>query len=273
VKSLAGAVLVTGAAVAALTGCGMSFTSTTYHADNTYDVPGQVGKLKMKLDSDNVEIVGSDVAKISVHERLSYSKNRKPTPRHTVEGGTLTLGYECPGGITIGINNCSVGYKVQVPRGTSVEVADSSGTITLVGIGGTVDASASSGNIIGTDLRGAQVTLNADSGQIRLQDVVGSLQAKASSGDIDGEGLRGGKVSAEADSGHVSLKFAAVPANVDVKASSGDIRLWLPGRQSYAVDATADSGAKDVGVSTDPGSPHKVKATADSGNVTITPTP
>jgi hypothetical protein len=271
VKSLASAaVLVTGAAVAALTGCGVHFTSTTYHSDNTYDVPGPLGKLKVKLDSDNVEIVGTDATKINVRERLSYTKNRKPTPSHAVNGGMLTLGYTCPDGITIGSNGCSVAYTVQVPRGTSVEVQDDSGKITLSGIGGTVDASVSSGAIIGTDLRG-QVTLRADSGQIRLKGVTGSLQAKASSGDIDGEDLRGGKVSAVADSGQVRLKFAAVPADVDAKASSGNIQLWLPSGQSYAVEATADSGHKDITVPTNPASPHKIKAVADSGNVTINP--
>jgi hypothetical protein len=269
VKSLAGAVLVTGATVAAVTGCGVHLTSTTYHSDNSYDVRGPLGKLTVKLDSDNVRIVGTDATKISVHERLSYSKNRKPTPDHTVDGGTLTLGYKCRGGITIGFNRCSVAYTVQVPRSMSVEVHNDSGQVTLNGIGGNVDASASSGDITGTDLRGGQVTLRADSGQIRLTGVTGSVRASASSGSIRGEDLRGAKVIANADSGQVSLRFTAVPTDVRVEASSGNIMLWLPGGQSYAVDATADSGNRSIRVPTDLASPRKIKAIADSGNVII----
>ncbi|MDX6429484.1 MAG: hypothetical protein QOE54_1850 [Streptosporangiaceae bacterium] len=269
-KSLAGAVLMTGAAVAALTGCGANVTSTTYHSDNTYDVPGQIAKLKVKLDSDNVQIIGGDTAKISVYERLSYTKNRKPTPRHATDGGTLTLGYHCPDGLTIGFNRCSVAYTIQVPRGTSVEVANDSGKTTLSGIGGEVNASVSSGDIIGTDLRGSQVTLDADSGQIRLKGVAGSVRAKASSGDIEGEDLRG-TVRATADSGNVNLRFTAVPSDVQVTASSGNILLRLPAGQSYAVNASADSGDKHIDVPTDPASQHKIRAIADSGNVIISP--
>jgi hypothetical protein len=271
VKSLAGAVLMTGAAVAALTGCGANFTSTTYHADNNYDVPGQIAKLKVKLDSDEVRIIGGDTAKITVHERLSYTKNRRPTPHHTTEGGTLAVGYRCPDGFTIGFNRCSVAYTIQVPRGTSVDVVNDSGKITMSGIGGDVSASVSSGDFIGTDLRGSQVTVNADSGNIRLTGVAGSVRASASSGNISGENLRGGRVNADADSGNVTLRFAAVPSDVQAKASSGNILLWLPGGQSYAVNASVDSGNKNIDVPTDPASPHKIRAIADSGNVNVSP--
>jgi DUF4097 and DUF4098 domain-containing protein YvlB len=183
----------------------------------------------------------------------------------------LTLGYTCPAGMTIGFNKCSVAYTVQVPRNTSVEVEDDSGRVTLTGIGGTVDASVSSGDIFGTDLGGSQVTLLADSGRIQLNGVDGSLQARASSGDIQADDLRGAKVSANADSGQVRLKFATAPTNVDVRVSSGNIRLWLPNGQSYAVDASVDSGSKSIGVPQDVNSPHKINAAADGGNVTISP--
>ncbi|MGI8328963.1 DUF4097 family beta strand repeat-containing protein [Actinomadura scrupuli] len=270
-KSLAGAVLMTGAAVAALTGCGANFTSTTYHADNNYPVLGQIGKLKVRLDSDNVRIIGGDSATISVHERLSYTKNRRPAPYHTTEGGTLALGYRCPDGLTIGFNRCSVSYTIQVPRGISVDVNNDSGRITMSGIGGDVNASVSSGDFTGTDLRGNQVTVDADSGNIRLVGVAGSVRASASSGNIYGENLRGGKLNADADSGNVTLKFAAVPSDVMTKASSGNIRLWLPGGQSYAVNASVDSGNKNIDVPTDPASPHRIRAIADSGNVSVIP--
>jgi DUF4097 and DUF4098 domain-containing protein YvlB len=164
-----------------------------------------------------------------------------------------------------------VAYTVQIPRNTSVEVEDDSGRITLTGISGTVDANVSSGAIVGTDLRGSQVTLLVDSGQIRLNGVAGNVQARASSGDIQGEDLRGAKISANADSGQVRLKFATAPTDVDVRASSGNVQLWLPGGQSYAVDASVDSGSKSIGVPMDPASPHKIKAATDSGNVTISP--
>jgi hypothetical protein len=47
--------------------------------------------------------------------------------------------------------------------------------------------------------------------------------------------------------------------------------LWLPGGQSYAVDATADSGNRSIRVPNDLTSQHKIKATAHSGNVIINP--
>lgn len=272
-KRILGAVALTATTVA-LTGCTDTFKATTYHEDSNYEVSSSsLSKLDVRADSDNIEIVGTDAAKVSVHERLSYSKKNKPKPEHRTEGGTLVLRYQCPDKFTIGFSRCSIRYQIQVPRALALKVKADSGNLSLRGLSGQIDANIDSGGVKGTGLDGANVTARVDSGGIELAGT-GSANVKADSGSIDLRDLKGRQVVALADSGNVRLRFATAPDSVVARADSGNVRIWLPAahNEKYALTTHADSGSVDRNtIVDDPQSPHRIKATADSGNVTLIP--
>jgi Putative adhesin len=239
---LAGTVLALGA-------CRVSVAATTYHEDHSYGLTA--GALTIDSNSGDLEIVATDAPTISVHERLNFTRNRRPVTVHSVSGNTLSLKYSCPGGLVIGNNECSVDYQVQVPRATPVRVVDGSGNVTLHGLTGALNLQANSGDVTGGDLTGA-VQVTVDSGSITLN------------------GLTGTGVAAQANSGDITLAFTRAPGSVTAGVDSGSVRIALPGDQRYAVDARVDSGTRTVDVTQDPAAPHHVRATAGSGDVTVT---
>lgn len=264
-----GTVALAGIAVAA-TGCSGSFNATTHHEDRHYEVAGPLSTLDVRLDSNEIEIVGADTDKVRVHERLNYSKKNKPTTEHRTENGSLVLRYKCPDKFTIGFSACDVGYKIEVPRKMMLKVRNSSGAVRFRGISGAADISADSGDVEGSDLRGGSVTARVDSGHLELSGA-GDVNAKVDSGSIDLRDLKGKLVQASADSGNVRLRFATAPDSVIASADSGSVHLWLPANVKYAVQAGADSGSVRNHVGDDPASTHRIKAKADSGNITIDP--
>src|ERR1051325_7744734 len=221
--------LVAGTALA-VSACGVNVggPTTVKHEDRAYELKqGPVTQLSLGLDSSTATVVGTDTTKITVHERLSYSKNRKPTPHHTVTGSQLSLGYSCPRGINIGFSRCDVGYRIEVPRAPAINVGSDSGSLSLSGLSGPVSAHADSGSLQLTDYRGAKATLSADSGSIRVDGTTAqsALDLSADSGSIRATGPKGGRGNGKVPSGSFRADFAAPPSFVDITVDSGSVHL------------------------------------------------
>ncbi len=264
-------------AVLAIAGCGVQVGGgATSTEDRSYDVPENgINSLSLRLNWANATIVGTDATKITVYEHLKYSKNRKPTPHHTVTGSQLNLGYSCPRGFNIGFNECSVGYRVEVPRAMAVDVRNDSAALVLVGLGGPVTAHADSGSVALSDFRGPSATLSADSGTVRIDGATGNptLRLNADSGTIRADGIQGGKLTASVDSGSLRAAFTAPPSLVDTTTDSGSTHLNLPTTVGYDIQLTVDSGGKsiDPAIRQQSDSSYKIKARADSGSVAVDP--
>ncbi|MCW2941470.1 MAG: hypothetical protein JWN00_4455 [Actinomycetia bacterium] len=76
---LAGTVLALGA-------CRVSIAATTYHEDHSYGLTA--GALTIDSNSGDLEIVATDAPTISVHERLNFTRNRRPA---RVDSSTRTV--------------------------------------------------------------------------------------------------------------------------------------------------------------------------------------
>ena len=78
-------------------------------------------------------------------------------------------------------------------------------------------------------------------------------------------------MTASAGSGDITLTFTSSPAHVTVSNGSGNVTLVLPpGGTRYRVNASTDSGNRDVNVPTSPAATHVIKVTDGSGNISIT---
>jgi hypothetical protein len=65
--------------------------------------------------------------------------------------------------------------------------------------------------------------------------------------------------------------FTAVPRQVRISDSSGNVKLVLPpGPTHYRISASSSSGQTSINVPQSATSPHVVSVTDQSGNITIT---
>ncbi|TNY37007.1 DUF4097 family beta strand repeat-containing protein [Thermomonospora catenispora] len=266
------ALAATGMAVA-LGGCAL-LDATTYHEDRRYRLPATVSELSLRVGTADVEIVGSDTTTINVHERLSWSKERKPTTTHRHEGRTLVLSYACPDGIAIGVNICSVDYRIEMPRALAARIQADTGDIRLRALAGPLRITTDSGNVTATDLRGGNVDVTTDTGNIRLTGA-GSVRARTDVGNVILARIQGRSVTAATDAGNIQIGYRAdrVPDSVTATTDDGNVQITVPATVGYALDTRTrdDHNRPEVtGLRIDSGSPHRITVTTGYGNISVT---
>ncbi|GAA4989151.1 hypothetical protein HD597_007812 [Nonomuraea thailandensis] len=220
------------ASAALLTGCGLADLAQPGMSESTsYQVTEKVTKLQLKSNSGDAVITETGGTAVRVVETLHWrGEGGKPRPEHKVEGEALLMTYTCPSDWGAG---CSVDYKIEIPKGLSVD-------------------------------------LDAGSGDLTLRNLTGPIDVNAGSGDVDAAGLGGKQVFADVGSGNIELKYASAPDNADLKAGSGDITLSVPDG-AYDVKSEVGSGDAAVTVKKDASSTHKISLTTGSGDITVKP--
>ncbi|WP_157246426.1 DUF4097 family beta strand repeat-containing protein [Nonomuraea typhae] len=225
---LAGGLL---ASALVLTGCGLgNLVGAKAHNKevNEYTVTDKVAKLRLSSGSGDTEIREGSAAAIKIVETLLWNSD-KPKAEHKVEGDALAVTYDCPSSM----DNCSVNYKIEVPKGLALELETGSGDISLVGVTGAIKADVGSGDLAGTRLGGEQVSVTTGSGD-------------------------------------ASLKYTTAPKLVNLVVGSGNAAIELP-EGPYAIDAKTSSGDEAISVKSDPAASRKVTVRAGSGDVSVTP--
>lgn len=202
--------------------CDLRFDFNGQQAVESYDVKDKVAVIEAHTGSGDILVSESDRTGVHVTETLHWNGD-KPADGHSVDGDTLTLAYKC--------DNCSVDYKVEVPRGLAVKIDTGSGDVTLRNLSGQVNAS-------------------------------------TGSGDVDARGLAAEQVKARAGSGDVTLRFSAVPTQVQAETGAGDSRLWVPDG-AYNVNASTGSGDRKIEVLDDDSAPHTITVRTGSGDAEV----
>ncbi len=243
------ALLLTGLAVVALAGCGWA-PDRQLRDERTVETA--VKAVTIEGGAGSVKITGSPDATTHVKRHVRYRRD-KPAATDRVDGDTLILRTNCG-------QACWVDYEVTVP---------SSGDLTIRGASGDVNARASSGEITISDVQGS-VAAEASSGNVQLTGVRGTVSVRATSGDISGQDLRGGHTTARTSSGEISLVLAAAQ-DVDVEATSGDVRVLTAAGQHYRIDTSTSSGDVRAKVTSDPAADHHLKVKTSSGDITVEP--
>ncbi|MEO8662472.1 MAG: DUF4097 family beta strand repeat-containing protein [Bryobacteraceae bacterium] len=117
--------------------------------------------------------------------------------------------------------NVSISYEIEVPADCRVKSHSDSGSQSIEGVKGPVEA-------------------EADSGSIQLRSINGSVNAKADSGSITGTAIAGG-IDASTDSGRIEME-QTVAGPIRISSDSGSVSLRLPSNGGYDVNASSDSG-------------------------------
>ena len=115
-----------------------------------------------------------------------------------------------------------ISYEVVVPAATEVKSRSDSGSQSISGVSGPVQAGADSGEVTLADI-GGSVDASADSGNVKLTNIGESAKASTDSGSIAADGIAGA-FEAHADSGDVRL-IQTAPGDVVVSTDSGSSNL------------------------------------------------
>lgn len=125
--------------------------------------------------------------------------------------------------------------------GGGARVSTGSGGVRLNNIKGRVEASTGSGSIEGTDIAGS-FRGSTGSGGVRLQQTAaGDVDVSTGSGSVTLEGVKG---SVRARTGSGGVEIAGEPiGRWDVHAGSGSVVVRLPSNAAFDLDARTNSGS------------------------------
>ncbi|MFI0479340.1 DUF4097 family beta strand repeat-containing protein [Actinomadura sp. 9N215] len=301
--------VVTAAAAATLTGCG-NLTFGTHQEDRTYSAPAGITALKIKSNGSRVVVTASDSPGVKVRERLKWSNGKnKPEARHVTEGNTLKLSSKCARA-TIGVTNCGISYRVQVPTGMPVEVDNDDGAIVATGLGGvvklhsdngslkvtdlrassaslssndgaihvtgratTVDLSSDNGSINATGLTADKLTAHTDDGRIDLSGRATVADARTANGSINASGLTTDRITAKTNDGKIDLRLTTPPTSVRATTDNGSVHVRVPAGEGYAISMSSANGAEriDSAVRQDSRSQHQLRLRSGNGSITVSP--
>jgi len=173
-----------------------------------------------------------------------------------------------------------ISYEVVIPATTEVASRTDSGSQSISGVSGPVDASADSGDVTLADIDGT-VDASADSGDLKLTNIGDSAEASTDSGSIVADGIAGafeahtdsgdvrllqnapGDVVVSTDSGSSNLRGVVGALRVDsdsgdvvvegqqqgdwrVETDSGSVRVSLPADAAFQLDARSNSSGINI---------------------------
>ncbi|MFB7613757.1 hypothetical protein [Kitasatospora sp. NPDC056181] len=219
-KRMLGAVAITGAVLAGMSGCFAG--GDEQRRDVAYDVSGPVRELVVVAHTGGVTVRGGGSA-VKVAEHQSYHAEA-PRSSHELKDGTLTLTYDC--------EDCGIGYEVDVPAGTKVRVKAETGGVTLAGLAGEVEATVETGGVEASGLTSPTALLRTGTGGIEAS--------------FAGAPAR---VEARAGTGGVRVTVPAGEAYaVDASAGAGGVDVSVPRQPGaqHAILARTDAGGVTV---------------------------
>ncbi|MFD7498602.1 DUF4097 family beta strand repeat-containing protein [Streptomyces sp. NPDC059832] len=197
----------------------------------SFDVKDRVTGVTIDSRGGDITVVAGDGDAVNVTENLKYKSDKKPSTEHFVRGKQLHLDVATDCGSSLGSADCSVNYRVEVPRGVAVDLKSGGGDIHLDGVSGGVDAS-------------------------------------AGGGEVKAENMAAQKLKAASGGGSIDLTWAKTPDDVDVNAKGGNVTLHVPD-SGYQVSASTTLGSEKVEVKKDSSSERRIKARTFAGDVKV----
>lgn len=206
------------------------------HAEGSFErtlrVTGAV-ELEVQTGSGKIEVLPGEASTVRVSARIrartgfgsspsaaeARVRRLEQNPPIVQNGNAIRIGEIEDGDLR---RNVRMDYTITVPPQTRLRSRTGSGSISISGIGGPVEASTGSGGIRLRDI-GSAVRASTGSGSIELEAIGGDLKASTGSGGIRAAGVAGA-VEASTGSGSVHIR-QTTPGNVDVRTGSGSVEL------------------------------------------------
>lgn len=228
-------------------------------------VPVHGSTVSLSAGAADVQVAQATGSTLRLTGKATYSLFRSDVTWQTTPSGVI-ISPQCH--FFVGI--CSFSFHAVLPAGKRAVLSDGSGNLTLRGLTGPVIAGSGSGDVRATVLTGT-VSLQTGSGNITGSALSGpKVTLKAGSGNVAFDSLESQDVVVTDGSGNIDLTFTRAPTRVKVTNSSGNVNLVLPRGVRYQVNATTNSGNRNVGVLQTSAPDHVITVTDGSGNVSVT---
>lgn len=200
--------------------------------ERTLTVTGPV-ELDVSTGSGHIEVRSGDATTVRIHgsirassgwhlsedeakRKVRYLESNPPIEQH---GNIIRIGRVEDSELT---RNVSIGYDLVAPAQTRLHSRTGSGSQSVVGIHGPVQASTGSGNLKLEDI-GDEVRAETGSGNVQLRSVKGSAHTSTGSGSINASAIAGSFV-ASTGSGDVRLEQTG-SGDGKVETGSGSVEL------------------------------------------------
>jgi hypothetical protein len=228
-------------------------------------VPVHGSTVGLSVSAADVQVTQAPGSTLLLTGKASYSLFRSNVTWHRTPSGVI-VSPQCH----FFVGNCSFSFHAVLPAGKRAVLTDGSGNLTLRGLTGPVTIGSGSGDVQANALSGT-VSLQNGSGNITGSGLSGpKVTLKDGSGDIAVDSLESLDVVVSDGSGNIDLTFSKAPARVRVDDSSGNVSVVLPRGVRYQVNATTDSGNRNVSVLQTSAPDHVITVTDGSGNVSVT---
>jgi hypothetical protein len=228
-------------------------------------VPVHGSTVSLSAGAADVQVTQATGSTLRLTGKATYSLFRSDVTWQTTPSGVI-ISPQCH--FFVGI--CSFSFHAVLPAGKRAVLSDGSGNLTLRGLTGPVIAGSGSGDVQANVLTGT-VNLQTGSGNITGSALSGpKVTLKAGSGNVAFDSLESQDVVVTDGSGNIDLTFTRAPTRVKVTNSSGNVNLVLPRGVRYQVNATTNSGNRNVGVLQTSAPDHVITVTDGSGNVSVT---
>lgn len=290
----------------ALAGCEMGPTVSASF-DRQYDVSSPI-RLELSNIAGDISITGSTDGKVHVHADVRVSGMGFGSPQKRLDeilanppvelkGDTLRVGKELTR-----VHNVSIAYTLEVPKETAVSSASVSGSQTVRGVRGPLQAVSVSGSVQAQDI-GRDVRLSSTSGSItaencgddvRASSVSGNVTVSKATGDVVAHTVSGnvqvsspgGRVDADTSSGSVEVRGANSDAKAratagrvlvqgnpsgnsywELKTVSGSVNIGVPSNANFHLSANAVSGqiSAQIPIMIEEQGKHSLRARMGSG--------
>ena len=228
-------------------------------------VPVHGSTVSLSVGQADVQVTQAAGSTLQLTGKARYSLFRSNVTWHTTPSGVI-VSPQCH--FFVGI--CAFSFHAVLPAGRRAVLSDGSGNLTLQGLTGPVTVGSGSGDVQVNGLTGT-VSLQNGSGNITGGALSGrKVTLKAGSGNIAIDSLESLDVVVTDGSGNIDLTFTKAPTRVRVSNSSGNVNVVLPRGVRYQVNASTDSGNRNVGVLQTSAPDHVITVTDGSGNVSVT---
>lgn len=166
--------------------------------------------------------------------------------------------------------NCGLSATLGVPADTPVDLNSGGGNVQVNGIQKAVTLNTDGGDVTVSGTGSSSTVLLTGGGNVNASDLGGNLQFVTDGGDVNVNDLFAPQVKLDTGGGNISLVFTAVPENLTIQSSGGDVTVVLPHSTTrYAISYTTSGGDYSAPVPTDSASHNTINVSSGGGNVSI----
>ena len=241
--------------------------TSTNNIDDEQDAGSidSVNEITVDTSSMNINIIKTNDANVKAHlTGRIQALNNPELPKLIVskDGNSIDIRVDSRNSMVfVGYYDVKLDVYLPSKYQKSLSLKASSGNINIDGYSlENFTASASSGNINTNNIECESYNIDLTSGNITGSNLKGKGRAKTSSGNITLDKIEGsdinfiatsgsikanivsGNIKADSSSGNINIAYEKFDNNVELKASSGNCTLKLPGNAEFALRASASSG-------------------------------